>query len=280
MIIIGEKINATRKSIAKAIISKNSSTIKQQIEDQDISGAHYIDLNAGTGVGDEKRETEDMCWLIDLALETTEKNLSIDSPNPQIIQKAAKHLAGRRPFLINSVKNDKKTLDILLPIAAQHKALVIALAMDVDGIPEEAEKRYQVCRNTYKEAKKAGIEDKDILFDPLVMPISANHNHGRIALDTLHIIKTKLPETLTSMGVSNISYGLLKRSWINEAFLIAAITRGLDAVICDSTRPSIRKAIALGRMISGKDKYCRHFTRGVRRGNFEKPQLENPCSKI
>jgi 5-methyltetrahydrofolate--homocysteine methyltransferase len=70
--------------------------------------------------------------------------------------------------------------------------------------------------------------------------------------------------------LSNVSYGLVKRTWINEAFIIAAISHGLDAAICDPTRPSIRKAIALGRMIAGKDKYCRRFTRGVRRKEFEK----------
>jgi 5-methyltetrahydrofolate--homocysteine methyltransferase len=272
MIIIGEKINATRKSISKAILSKDSSAIKQQIENQDKSGAHYIDLNVGTGVGDENKEIEDMCWLIDLALETTEKNLSIDSPNPQIVQKAVEYLDGRRPFLINSVKNDKKIMDLLLPLAGRHKAPFIALAMDAEGIPEDAEKRSQICAKIYEQAQKAGIEDKNILFDPLVIPISANHNNGRTALDTLQILKTKFPEALTSMGVSNISYGLVKRSWINEAFMIAAITRGLDAAICDPTRPSIRRAISLGLMIAGKDKYCRRYTRGVRRGDFEKPQ--------
>ena len=271
MIIIGEKINATRKSIAKAIISKDSSLIKQQIEDQDKAGAHYIDLNAGTGAGDEKQEIDDMIWLIGLALETTEKKLSIDSANPKIVKKAVEYLDGRRPFLINSAKYDDEVLDILLPLTAANNAQLIALAMDKDGIPEDAGQRTQVCLKTHEKAKKAGVELENIFFDPLVLPISANQDHGKIALDTLQQIKEEIPDARTSMGVSNISFGLIKRYWINEAFMVAAITRGLDAAICDPTRPSIRKAISLGRLIAGKDKYCRRYTRGVRKGDFEKP---------
>jgi 5-methyltetrahydrofolate--homocysteine methyltransferase len=271
MIIIGEKINATRKSIAKAIISKDSSLIKQQIEDQDHAGAHYIDLNAGTGAGDEKQEIDDMIWLIGLALETTEKKLSIDSANPKIVEKAVEYLDGRRPFLINSAKYDDEVLDILLPLTAANNAQLIALAMGKEGIPEDAGQRTQVCLKTYEKAKKAGVELENILFDPLVLPISANQDHGKIALDTLEQIKEEIPDAKTSMGVSNISFGLTKRYWINEAFMVAAITRGLDAAICDPTRPSIRKAISLGRLIAGKDKYCRRYTRGVRKGDFEKP---------
>lgn len=275
MIIIGEKINATRKSIAKAILAKDSISIKQQIENQDKAGAHYIDLNAGTGSGDEKQESDDMLWLIDLALETSEKNLSIDSANPAIVKKAVSHLDGRRPFLINSAKHDDEVLDVLLPLTAENDAQLIALAMDTKGIPEEAEERTQVCLKTYEKAKKAGIKLENIYFDPLVLPLSANQNHGKIVLDTLQRIKSEIPGAKTSMGVSNISYGLIKRFWINEAFMIAAITRGLDAAICDPTRPSIRKAISLGRLIAGKDKYCRRYTRGVRKGDFEKPKREN-----
>lgn len=275
MIIIGEKINATRKSIARAILSEDSAFIKQQIENQDKAGAHYIDLNAGTGSGDEKQEIEDMYWLINLALETTEKKLSIDSANPVIVQKAVEHLDGRRPFLINSAKYDAEVLDVLLPLTAANDAQLIALAMDVDGIPEDAEKRTHVCLKINEQAKKAGVRLENIFFDPLVLPLSANQNHGKVALETLQHIKKELPGAKTSMGVSNISFGLLKRSWINEAFMIAAITGGLDAAICDPTRPSIRKAISLGRLIAGKDKYCRRYTRGVRRGDFEKPKKES-----
>jgi 5-methyltetrahydrofolate--homocysteine methyltransferase len=276
MIIIGEKINATRKSIKTAILARDSEAIQKQIRGQDEAGSHYIDLNAGTGEGDEAKELKDMLWLIDLALETTEKKLSIDSPNPKILQAAISHLNGRRPFLINSIKNDEAVQKELLPIIAQQKMSFIALAMDKDGIPDSADKRVKVCMKVYEAAKKEGIADENILFDSLVMPLSSNCIHARIVLDAIQMIKNEVPEAKTSLGVSNISFGLPKRSWVNEAFLIAALSRGLDASICDPTRESIRRAITLGELMAGKDKFCRRYTRALRRGEFEKKEETKP----
>jgi len=272
MIIIGERINATRKSIAEAIHTHNTATIKKQIESQDQKGAHYIDLNAGTGTADENQENKDMCWLIDLALETTSKKISIDSANPLVIQKAAEYLDNRRPFLINSVKHDQNILDSLFPLAAQHNAPVICLAMGNEGIPEKPDERVKVCQQIREQADKNGLKTENLFFDPLVMPLSSNHFHGKITLDTLQGIKKAIPEAKTTMGVSNVSYGLSKRVWINEAFMVASITLGLDAAICDPTRASILRSISLGRMIAGKDRFCRKYTRGVRKGEFEKPK--------
>lgn len=268
MIIIGEKINASRKSISRAILNRDEEAIKQQIEAQDKDGAVYIDLNAGTGSGDENKEIKDMCWLIDLALDTTEKKFSIDSANPTIIQKGVEHLNGRRDFLVNSVKNDKKILDEIFPLIKEHNMPVICLSMGSEGIPPDAEKRSQVAMKIYEQAMNAGLSEDNLVFDPLVIPLSANTSYGKIALETLRKIKNELPNVKTSMGISNISIGLPKRTRINEALLTVAITHGLDAAICDPTKEGVRKAILLGKLIAGRDKYCRGYTRAVRKGEF------------
>ncbi len=270
MIIIGERVNATRKSIRQAVLSGDSEVIRMQIRSQDEAGSHFIDLNAGTGEGDEAKELKDMLWLIDLALETTEKKLSIDSANSRILQAAISHLDGKRPFLINSIKNDDALQKTMLPILAQEKMPFIALAMDKEGIPESADKRVEVCMNIYEAANKEGIADENIFFDSLVMPLSSNCIHGRIALDAMQMIKKQVPEGKTSLGVSNISFGLPKRVLVNEAFIIAALSRGLDAAICDPTKESIRRAILLGELIAGKDKFCRRYTRSLRRADSDK----------
>ena len=257
MIIIGEKINATRKSIKKAVLSHDSEMIQKQICSQDEAGAHFIDLNAGTGEGDEAKELKDMLWLLDLALETTEKKLSIDSPNPKILQAAISHLNGRRAYLINSMKNDEKVQKALLPVLAHENMPFIALAMDEGGIPDSADERVKVCMKIYDAAKKEEVADENIFFDTLVMPLSSNCIHGRIALDAMQMIKNEVIEGKTSLGVSNISFGLPKRAWVNEAFLITALSRGLDAAICDPTRESIHRAIILGELMAGKDRFCR-----------------------
>lgn len=269
MIIIGEKINASRKAIAKAILSHDRAAIQEQIEKQDEAGAHFIDLNAGTGTGDEKKEIEDMCWLIDIALESSQKKLSIDSANPVIIRKAAEHINNRRPWLVNSVKNDDHILGEVLPIAADWQASLIALGMDAGGVPDNKEGRTAACRDIFRKAEKAGISKEQIFFDPLVLPLSANINHGKIALDTLRSLKEEFPGIKTTMGVSNISYGLPKRPRINAVFMLAAICHGLDAAICDPTNARIQKAIILGKLIAGSDKHCRGYARAVRQGEFD-----------
>jgi 5-methyltetrahydrofolate--homocysteine methyltransferase len=269
MIIIGEKINASRKSIAKAILSRDEKTIKEVIEKQDQAGSHYIDLNAGTGTGDMEREVEDMKWLIDLALETTGKSLTIDSPDPGTIHRAIDHLDGRRAWMLNSVKNEPRILNELLPLAASHDSPVIALAMSGEQIPGEVEERLDNCGSIAEAAGKAGIPEENLFFDPLLMPISSNYANGRKTIDTMDEIKKAYPKAKTTIGASNVSFGLPHRAAINQAFLIAAISHGLDSAICDPTRESISKAILLGRLVSGRDRHCRGFTRAARKGLFE-----------
>ncbi len=268
MIIIGEKINASRKSIKNAILDKDASVIKKQISDQDEAGAAYIDLNAGTGSGDEQREIDDMKWLIDIALDTTEKKLGIDSASPKIIKEAAEYLHNRRPWMINSIKKAKYIMDELLPLAAEHNVPLIALAMGDGGIPETTEDRLKVCKSIAEAADKANVPVENIYFDPLVMPLSSAHTHGKTTLNTIAGIKKSLPGAKTTIGLSNVSYGLVERSRVNEAFLIAAITHGLDSAICDPMRREVREAILLGNLVAGNDKFCRRFVRAVRKGEF------------
>jgi 5-methyltetrahydrofolate--homocysteine methyltransferase len=269
MLIIGEKINATRKSIKQAILERDVGAIQVQIVAQDRAGAGYIDLNAGTGTGGASKEFEDLCWLIDLALQHTEKRLSLDSANPQVIRKAAEYLDDRRPWMINSVKQDEHILEELLPLAAQHQVPVIALAMNAEGIPERPEERIAVCAEICKAAESVNVPLSSLYFDPLIMPLSSNYRYGKIALDTLRGILTEFPEVNTTMGTSNVSFGLVKRAKINGAFLIAAIANGLNSAICDPTKPEIKQALLLGQLITSQDKHCRKFTRAVRKGVFE-----------
>ena len=271
MIIIGENINATRKRIAKAVRLRDGAAITAQVQEQDTAGADFIDLNAGTGAGtgEAGREGKDMRWLIDVALEATEKPLCIDSANPEVIQDAAAYLGDRRPWMINSVKSEKSLLESLLPLAATHGVPVVALAMDAEGIPETAEQRLVACRDIFTAAERHGVRADQLFFDPLVMPLSASATHGQVVLDTLKQLKTDFPEAKVTVGASNVSFGLPHRRRINSAFLIAAIACGLDSAICDPTDREVREAVLLGELVMGKDRHCRRFSRAVRRGEFE-----------
>ncbi len=269
MIVFGEKINATRKSIRNAIAEKNEEIIRKQINDQNEAGAHYIDLNAGNPDGDIEKEAEDMCWLIDIALDATDKPLILDSASVDVIRTGAQHLAGRREWILNSVKNVDSILNSLLPIAVEHKAPVVALLMDGESMPETKEDRIEHCRAIRQKALDMGVLEENLYFDALTMPLSSNHKYARIVIDTVQAIKQEFPKVKTTVGLSNLSYGLPHRQKINSAFLIAALACGLDSAFCDPTRKEIQQAVLLGPLIAGKDRFCRRFGRGSRKGVFE-----------
>ncbi len=270
MIIIGECINATRKSIKKAILEKDKDAIISQIKSQDEAGAHYIDLNAGTGMGDEQREIDDLCRLIDIALECTRKKLVLDASGPEVLKKAAAHLDNRRDWMLNSIKGDfSDDMKAIMDLASSYQVPLIALAMDKDGIPPDADKRIEICSHIRDEAASRGIEDRNLFFDPLALPISADITQGMVTFHTIQGIKEKYPKVKTTMGLSNVSHGLKKRLHINSTFLSIAITYGLDSAICDPRKPLLKQAVVLGELIAGNDRFCRSFSRAYRSGLFD-----------
>jgi len=266
MIVVGEMVNATRRHIGEAIKTRDHKVVEEEIRKQDLAGAHYLDLNASTGTGDLDKEIDDMKWLIDIALDSTGKSLAIDTADSKVMRHAAEHIGGRRSWLMNSIKGDAEAMESLLPIAIGHKVPFIALAMDSTGIPRDALQRIAICRNILSEVSKSGIPEENVFFDPILLPISTDITQGKVSLETLSGLKEQFPQSKTTMGLSNISHGLPQRSLINQAFLLTAISYGLDSVICDPTDPGIQRAIALGELISGRDRHCRRFTRKVRKG--------------
>lgn len=272
MIVIGERVNATRKAVRKAIGDRDAEAIRQEIHKQDKHGAKYIDLNAGTGEGDSAHEQDDIRWLVDVALEATEKKFSLDSADPAVLKAAAEHLAGRRDWILNSVKNDPHILEPGLALASEHNVPLIALVMDGEAIPEASEKRIEIAVAIAEKAAAAGVKAKRLFFDPLVFPVSADITQGAVTLQTLRGVKEAVPGSRTVMGLTNFSHGLTQRASINRAFLIAAISHGLDAAICDPAKKSIRQGLVLGQLVAGKDKHCRRFGRAARKGLFDPPK--------
>ena len=269
MIIIGEKVNASRKVIRQAIGARTQQVIERVVRAQDEAGAHYIDLNAGTGTGDSEQEAADLEWLVDIALSCTEKKLALDASDPRVLQRAAAHLAGRRPWLLNSISAEAAKLDRLVPLAAEHDVPVIALAMGDSGVPSDVDGRIAACDRILEATAAAGIATERVYIDPLSMPISAGISHGQVTLETLRRIHERVADAKTTVGLSNVSFGLPRRSLVNATFLVAALTHGLDSAICDPTDPEVRKAIVLGELVAGRDRHCRRYARELRKGTLE-----------
>ncbi len=270
MIIIGERVNATRKSIRTAIQQKDAGTIQEEISMQDSAGANYIDLNAGTGSGEIQQEKDDLCWLIDIALECTEKNIVLDAAGPEILKTAARHLDNRRPWMLNSINGELTSQSMeIIELASQYQVPLIALAMDKDGIPPETDRRIAICEAILNETEKRGLGEELVFFDPLVIPIATDIKQGLVTFQAIQRIHELFPKAKTTLGLTNISHGLKKRYLINGSFLTTAICFGLDSAICDPTQKSIQQSIIMGNLLAGKDRHCRKFSRAIRQGLFE-----------
>jgi 5-methyltetrahydrofolate--homocysteine methyltransferase len=263
---VGERVNATGKKVKTAIEEKDAEFLAGLIQAQDEAGADYIDLNVGTGTGSNEKEISDVRWLVDLALEATEKNLCIDSADPAVIRAAVGHLRGRRGWMLNSINGKKISLETILPLIEKYRPPFVALAMDDNGIAKDARGRLDVCERIFVEVRRRIIDPGLVFFDPLVMPLATDVTQAQVTCECIRQIKERFPGSKTIVGLSNISHGLPGRELVNRGFLIAAMMNGLDAAILDPTSSQMQEALAVGAALSGRDRHCRRYARVYRRG--------------
>ena len=264
MLIIGERINASRKSIAEAISSRNISFIQNEAQVQVMAGADYIDVNAGTFVGEEAKHLK---WIIETVQEVIDLPLCIDSPDPSVI-KAMIPLAKKTP-MINSITLEPSRLEGILPLVAEHKMKVIALCQSGDAIADTAEAKFRMAGQLVEKVREAGISMDDLYIDPLVYPLATNDQSASATLNAIERIMREFPGVHTTCGLTNVSYGLPNRKLVNRTFLVAAIVRGLDSAILDPTDKQLFGALKATLMIAGKDEFCMEYIAGFREGKFE-----------
>lgn len=264
MIIIGEKINATRKAVAAIIGQRREDRLAALARQQADAGATFIDVNVGMGSGTRDDEIEAMQWAVVTLCAATDKPLCIDSADPSVIQAGLEAMSGR-PAMINSVKADTHCLETVLPLAARFQAPVVALAMDDQGIPKTVQGRIAACRKIAAACADFQVSLDQLYFDPLVLPVSTDAGQGRVTLDTLTAIKQTFAAAHTTMGLSNISFGLPGRANLNAAFLQMAIYAGLDSAIMDPANAVMMAAVRTGEALMGRDRHFRRYTRALRK---------------
>jgi 5-methyltetrahydrofolate--homocysteine methyltransferase len=264
MKIIGEKINGTRKGVARAIAERDADFIKNLAQKQAEAGSTWLDVNAGTHPD---REPEDLIWLIENIQAVVDTPLSLDSANPKALQIAIQ--AVNKTPMINSISGEPERLTNILPIVADHGCEVIALCMDDKGIPQTAEQRLDVIRKVFEATRQAGVTDEKVYVDPLVMTIATNTQAGSIILDTMRAIKAEFPMAHISTGLSNVSYGLPVRVLINRTFMILALAAGMDTAIIDPNDKEIKAALLAADLLLGNDRHCLNYTRAYRAGLLE-----------
>ena len=263
MIVIGEKINATRKAVKPMILERQSDRLIELAQQQADAGATYIDINVGTGTGTQQDEIDAMQWAVNQVTSAIEKAICIDSADPEVIAAGLSALDGHSA-MINSIKAEDTYLSEVLPLAAKYNVPVIALAMDHQGIPKDTEGRLAACRMIAESAFKYDVPPQNLYFDPLVIPIATDGNQAMVTLNTLATVKAELPKTKSVMGLSNVSYGLPARAGLNAAFLHMALYAGLDAVIMDPLNETMKQAVLTGEALVGRDRHFRRYTRALR----------------
>ena len=266
MIIIGERINSTRRRIQEAIKARDTVFITKEAREQLKAGAHFIDVNCAVTSGD---EIQDIDWVLSvIQSEIKDVSICIDSPNYLAIDRALQVYKGKGELIINSITGEDARIDKILPFALKHKTKLIALTMDEKGMPDTTEERFEIAKHILTKVTRQGFKPEDLYFDALIRPISTEPNQAREFLNSIHLIKSLGPVN-TICGLSNVSFGLPSRSLINSVFLSMAIYAGLDAAIIDPTDESIVSSLKASNALLAKDEYCADYIRAFREGKLK-----------
>lgn len=265
MLIVGELINASRKSIGEAIKAEDAETIANIAKEQYENGADYIDVNAGVFVG---KEAEYLEWLVKTVQGTVDANCSIDSPDPVGVKAALAVHKGTA--MINSISLEKQRYDAILPILEENNELrVIALCMSDDGMPESTEDRVKNADKLINTLVDKKVPIENIYVDPLVQPVATNDTYGIQFLNAIEQIMTEFPGVHTCCGLSNVSYGLPGRKIMNQTFMAMAILKGLDAAIVNPLDKRMIAMIAAAEALAGKDEGCMNYLDAYRAKKLE-----------
>ncbi len=253
-VLIGERINPTGKKRFKEALRANDIDyiLKEGISQQE-AGVQILDVNVGLPEIDEaKMLTKAICELqavIDLPLQ-------IDTSDTVAMEKALRRYNGKA--MINSVSGKKESMEALFPLAKKYGGLIVALTLDESGIPASAEGRLKIAENIIKEAEKYGIDKKDIIFDPLALTISADTSAATETLRAVRLI-SEVTGCHTSLGVSNVSFGLPEREIITSTFFTLALQNGLSAAIMNPYSTEMMKSYYAFLALAGRDENCANY---------------------
>ena len=253
-IIIGERINPTGKSRFKQALRDNDLPyiLGEGIAQQE-AGAHLLDVNVGLPEIDEQAM---MCKVVTELQSLSPLPLQIDTSDPETMASAMRIYNGKP--LVNSVTAKQSSMRAIFPLVKKYGGVVIGLTITENGIPETAQGRVEAARLIVETAKEYGIDKRDIIIDPLTMAVSAGQDAALVTLDALSRIRRELG-VYTSLGVSNVSFGLPQRENVTSAFFLMALQAGLNAAIMNPLSHSMMRAYRSFCALSGYDEGCRAY---------------------
>lgn len=253
-ILIGERINPTGKKRFKQALKENDMDyiLQEGVAQQDL-GVHILDVNVGLPEIDEVQMLKDALCELQAIINLP---MQIDTADPKAMEDALRLYNGKA--MINSVNGKESSMHTIFPLVKKYGGLVVALTLDDDGIPATAEGRVKIAEKILKTATEYGIDKKDIIFDTLAMTVSADSSAALATLEALSIIKHQLG-CHTSLGVSNISFGLPNRDAINGIFFACALEKGLSAAIMNPYSTEMLKTYYAYKALHNLDENCGEY---------------------
>ncbi len=260
MIIVGERLNSTRKPVFQALNIKDKKYLQNEALRQERAGADYIDLNTAALLD---QEIPTLKWAIPQLQKKLKVPLSIDTPNPEAMGEGLKIHKGQA--LLNSLSGESQRIKSFLPLIRKYKPRVIILCLDDKGIPVNSDQELSIAEKMVDLLLKKGTKAEDIFVDPLVRPIGVDPRAGKIFLDALQKIKKNIPQVKTIAGISNVSFGLPRRKLLNRTFLNLALQKGLDAAILDPLDMEIIASLFSTQALLGEELAMKNYLGYIRR---------------
>ncbi len=252
--IIGERINLTNR---QELIEEVKGGVFAKVRDEAIrqmeAGAQAIDLNLAAPGLDEPLAME---RAVEALQDAVDIPLVIDSTDPSVIERGLRAVKGRP--LVNSVSGKEESLEAILPLVKNFKVSVVGLTLDERGIPPSADGRLKVAERIVERGKKFGLQPQDILIDCLALSVGTNQREVMETLYAIRMVEDELGVN-TILGLSNISFGMPRRSLINATFLGMAIAFGVDGLILNPLDPEVMQALRAASLLTGRDEYGRDF---------------------
>ena len=253
-ILIGERINPTgRKRLSESLKEGSFVQVKEDAKRQAAAGASVIDVNVGVPLIDEPQA---MSGAVRAGQDAVQLPVSIDSASPLAIEAGLKAFVGKA--LVNSFSLEGDKSERILPLVKRYGAAVIGLTIGRDGIPLTAKGRLEIARKLVEKAGSYGIPPWDVVVDPLSLSVGAQQDQARETLEAIRLIKSELG-CRTSLGVSNVSYGLPNRPFLNAAFLTMALAQGLDSAIVNPLDERLMDSVRAARVLLGRDRDAREY---------------------
>lgn len=251
---VGERINPTgKKKFQESLRAGDTSMAVDFAREQEENGAAILDVNVGMGGIDEK---EMMCRIIEEVCQATNLPLSIDTSDADVMEAALRIYPGRA--LVNSVSLEEGRAERLFPLVKKYGAMVVVLPLGSNGLPKDAAERRENLRALVQKAGEYGIPKESIVADGLVMTVGAESNAALDALDTIKYCKDDLG-VATTCGLSNISYGLPERGYVNTAFLMMAISNGLTMAIVNPNQDLLMNLVYAADVLRAKEDSAKRY---------------------